>query len=207
MLITALLNFLENREVKAKRFLKIYYELKPFSFIIYFLQVGIHLLSYPLSIVIDFLVSLISTELEICMRDFGSLKLKKLSDEIRAILSDSYSKALQNDETLRAVNELDNVNLSLIEELHIINTLIPEQVIVFSPYQDFSGKTLLGGTIAISADSFSASNSKLSLGIALIVFRHEISNKKWLLIGSGNKYTLSSSIFEENQKPEAGIIF
>ena len=74
------------------------------------------------------------------------------------------------------------------KEIQSLTKLIPDEIFLFPNEVRLRGKTLLGGLISIKSGLFRFT-TVVDCARLIVVLRHELSHKKWLLQGSGNVFT------------------
>ena len=122
----------------------------------------------------------------------------RISDSIKEILRLSYASLIKREGMLNRFYKLDSgeelmeyQEAFIDEEVNSLLGLIPEYVLLFDNGISLSGKTSLGGLIAMKKILYNISNVT-SMARVIYVLQHEISHKKWMLYGSGCLYSNTS---------------
>lgn len=165
--------------------------------------------SFALTLFVNAIESIPSPNLEIilCLQQLHALTIRRVKSEIREQIMTSYQALMANNLNAKlALEILDNAVHQDDEELNILSNLIPEFVILHHQDFSFAGKTLLGGMISISIELYPRTDAYSDTGKFILVLRHEISHKKWLLLGSGNRFSINSPLISNSNIREAGYL-
>ena len=147
------------------------------------------------------------TNILICIPNLDLLNAKPLSNDLKQKIYESFEDVLKKKPKAKDLFEvLDGNSGSLEEEIKIVSALIPEFVIIHSKTYFFAGKTLLGGFITIINEAFPIRDDIISEAAFILIMRHEICHRKWLLNGSKGKFRMRIP-FDNDSFQDAGTSF
>ena len=118
---------------------------------------------------------------------FESFKIKRIPNKIKDLMLETYKTIIKNNLDAKfGLSTLDQRNNQYEEELNKLNKLLPEEIMLHHRTFNFLGKTLLGGTISVSAEIYPNNDNDLEETRFLLILRNELSHKKRLVLGSRN---------------------
>jgi hypothetical protein len=172
-----------------------------FSLGVYLIIYRYNLSSLLLSLISESIEKKSLAELSLYLSLFKSSHTRAVNESMKIRLRDSF----YIDEAHCRFTEFDGqtVRLSVEEETEILNSLIPDEILIHNPRLSFVGKTGFGGNISISEDVNTRNDDKIREARCFLTLRHEICHKKWLMYGSGQRFMKRTPPYKEMRR-EAG---